>query len=80
MGGGLLGNAIEKQGKTKTEWTVAVKLRNGKTETVKTQQDPQVKAGDLIKSFNNCEGGCIEQRTIDPSRNIGMQSWRELSN
>lgn len=49
VGGGLLGNAIEKQGKTKTEWTVAVKLRNGKTETVKTQQDPQVKAGDFVK-------------------------------
>ncbi len=38
------------------------------------------KVGNLIKSFNNCEGGCIEQRTIDPTRNIGMQSWRELSN
>lgn len=38
------------------------------------------KVGDLIKSFNNCEGGCIEQRTIDPNRNTGMQSWRELSN
>lgn len=38
------------------------------------------KVGDLIKSFNNCEGGCIEQRTIDPNRNTGMQSWRELAN
>ena len=38
------------------------------------------KVGDLIKSFNNCEGGCIESRSIDPSRNTGMQSWRELSN
>lgn len=38
------------------------------------------KVGDLIKSFNNCEGGCIESRSIDPTRNVGMQSWRELSN
>lgn len=38
------------------------------------------KIGDIIKSFNNCEGGCIESRTIDPTRNTGMQSWRELTN
>ncbi len=38
------------------------------------------KIGDIIKSFNNCEGGCIESRTIDPTRNVGMQSWRELTN
>lgn len=38
------------------------------------------KVGDLIKSFNNCEGGCIESRSIDPTRNVGMQSWRELTN
>jgi type IV pilus assembly protein PilY1 len=38
------------------------------------------KVGDIIKSFNNCEGGCIESRAIDPTRNVGMQSWRELTN
>lgn len=38
------------------------------------------KVGELIKSFNNCEGGCIESRAIDPTRNVGMQSWRELTN
>ncbi|MDZ7870271.1 MAG: PilC/PilY family type IV pilus protein [Rheinheimera sp.] len=38
------------------------------------------KIGDIIKSFNNCEGGCIESRTIDPTRNTGMQSWHELTN
>jgi type IV pilus assembly protein PilY1 len=37
------------------------------------------KVGDVIKSFNNCEGACIEGRTIDPTKNSGMQSWREIS-
>ncbi len=37
------------------------------------------KVGDVIKSYNNCEGACIEGRTIDPTKNTGMQSWREIS-
>lgn len=38
------------------------------------------KVNDIIKSYNNCEGACVEERTIDPTRNSGMQSWRVLNN
>lgn len=38
------------------------------------------KVGTVIKSFNNRESAGVEGRTIDPTRNSGMQSWRVINN
>jgi len=38
------------------------------------------KVGPLIKSYYNREGAGVEERTIDPTRNSGMQSWRVINN
>ncbi len=38
-----------------------------------------VKEGEMIKTVNNCKDGCVESRSIDPTLNSGMQSWREIT-
>lgn len=51
-----------------------------KVSSLNSVPQPVSVPGDIIEVVNNCEGGCIESRAIDPTRNVGMQSWRELSN
>ncbi len=45
-----------------------------------TSSPTLIKVEDIIKIVTNCDGGCIEDVSVDPTRNIGLQSWRELTN
>ncbi len=51
-----------------------------KVSSLNSVPQPVSAPDDIIELAINCEGGCIETTAIDPTRNVGMQSWRELSN
>ena len=48
-GGALLGNHIEKQGRATTHWEISVRLDDGSTRTLTTDQPPYWHAGDRVR-------------------------------
>jgi outer membrane lipoprotein SlyB len=47
--GAVAGNQIEKNTKTKTTWSVAIRMDNGATRTFNYSDQPAVHAGDRVK-------------------------------